>query len=159
MIRGQDYKKFFLLFVTATDFILVETEYDLFLSFAEEDKTIVEEKLKKPLEILGYKICWHHDAFIPGYTVVENMERSIYKSRFTIAALSSYFLSSDFCLKELDIAVKKSKQESVNCLMPIILDNTCNLPVEISEITNIKIHDKKLMKRLNATLGTVRKKS
>ncbi len=133
---------------------LFQTEYDVFLSFAEEDFVFAETSLKMPLEKLGYKLCWHHDAFIPGYTVVENMERSIYKSRTTIVLLSNSFMMSEYCQRELAIASKKMERTSnSNCIMPVIMDKMCQLPSDIFKITYINSDDINFLEKVKKTLG------
>ncbi len=131
-----------------------ETEYDAFLSFAEEDTVFVETKLKIPLTQAGYNVCWHHDSFIPGYTIVENIERSMYKSRFMIAVLSNSFQMSDFCQRELSIASNRMQQcKSENFLIPVILEKGCKLPSEVNKITYIQSSDSKFLHRVKLTLG------
>lgn len=134
--------------------MIFETEYDVFLSFAEEDLVFVETKLKTPLIEMGYKVCWHHDAFIPGYPVVENIERSIYKSGCMIAALSNSFLKSEFCQRELEIASRKLQQSSKNFyLIPVILEPGCKLPSDVFSITYIRSDDSMLLSKVASTLG------
>ena len=135
---------------------LFQTEYDIFFSFAEEDFVFTETKLKIPLEKSGYKICWHHDAFIPGYTVVENMERSIYKSRITIAVLSNSYMMSEYCQRELAIVSRKmSKSSNSDGLIPVVLDKTCELPSDVLKITYINSDDLKLLEKVQSSLGKI----
>ena len=130
-----------------------DIEFDIFLSFAEEDREAAENVIKKPLEKMGYNVCWHHDAFVPGFTIDDNMERSIFKSRFIVALISNAFLHSEFCQTELDITRRRIQQTSRNCLVPIIMDSSCNIPPELRKITYITIDDKAFIKRLLKTLG------
>ena len=128
----------------------------MFISFAEEDRETALFQIKKPLEEKGYSICWHHDAFMPGYTIIENMEKSIYESRVTIIMLSTYFAESEFCLKELQIAVKKSEQSSnKGCIIPVKLDESLKIIAELKNLTYINISDKNLIEKLCKILGMI----
>ena len=109
--------------------------------------------MKEPLEQCGYSVCWHHDAFLPGHTIDDNMERSIFKSRYTIALISQEFLSSQFCQNELTITKRKMKEMSRNCLVPVLVDKECSVPPDILKITYVSISDPALIERLKARIG------
>ena len=81
------------------------------------------------------------------------MERSINKSRVTIILLSDAFKESSFCMTELQITVRKIQQTSKNCLIPVILQESCTLPAQISDFTYVSINDIKLIDRICGTLG------
>ena len=130
-----------------------EEEYDVFLSFAEEDRAVAEFLIKKPLEECGYLVCWHHDEFLPGHTIEDNMERSIFKSRYTIAIISEAFLASQFCLTELNITRRKMHEISKNCLVPVLADANCSVPPDILKITYVSVSDIALIDRLKARIG------
>lgn len=130
----------------------------MFISFAEDDRNIVESRIKEPLEKKGYKVCWHHDAFLPGCTIFENMETFIYESRFIIVLLSEAFMKSEFCLKELQISLKKEKQTSMNCIIPVLIHDLFPLPLVLRELTYINIGDKHFIERLAKLLSKNKKK-
>ena len=128
-------------------------EYDVFLSFAEEDREAAELLVKEPLEQCGYLVCWHHEAFLPGYTIEDNMEMHIYKSRFTVALISEAFLASEFCLTELNISNRKMHETSRNNLVPVIVDQECDIPSDLLRITYVSINDIALIDRLRTRIG------
>lgn len=82
--------------VQSTDF-----KYDIFLSFADEDKVFVKEYLYNPLKCKGYEVFWHLSDFIAGMTIAENMLKAIRDSRWLIFVCSEHFARSDFCQQEL----------------------------------------------------------
>ena len=82
-------------------------EYDIFLSFADKDREFVEQHLYQPLEQKGYKVCWHHRDFAPGYSIIENIKNSIDKSRRVILVFSEDFHRSEYCLFELRYSCEK----------------------------------------------------
>lgn len=130
-----------------------EIDYDAFLSFAEEDRTAAETMIKCPLEEMGYSICWHHDAFLPGHPIEDNMERCIYTSKYTIALMSQAFLDSQFCMTEINITKRKMQELSRNLLIPVIVDTDCNIPLELQKITYVHLNDECLIERIKSKLG------
>ena len=132
---------------------LNDVQYDVFISFAEEDKEAAENIIKHPLSKMGYSVCWHHDDFIPGCTIEDNMERAIFKSRLTIILISNAFISSKFCQKEFSILKRKMQQTSTNCLVPVMMNANFDIPPEFQEFTYINIDDKNFIQKLSTTLG------
>ena len=128
-------------------------DFDVFISFAEEDKAEAENSIKIPLEVLGYSVCWHHDSFIPGYTVNENIEYCIFQSRYTIALLSRAFFKSDFCQTELEITRRKTQSSSYNSLIPVLIEEWEHIPSELLKITYIDVGNCCLVSKLQKILG------
>lgn len=131
-----------------------DIEFDVFISFAEDDRNFAETELKENLEKKGYKIAWHHDVFIPGCSILENMEIFILKSRVVIAVLSGHYKNSDFCMKELYIALRKEKQTGVRCIVPVLLHNLSHaVPEVLSVKTYLSTEDKHFKDKLIAAIG------
>ncbi|XP_022119375.2 protein toll [Pieris rapae] len=97
---------------------LGDYEYDAFVSFAQEDEVIVDEIVKslesgsQPL-----KLCVHSRNWIPGEMIVDQIERSVERSRWTIIVLSRSFVKSYWAKIEYLTAHSKSK------LILLILDD------------------------------------
>ncbi|CAF4943524.1 unnamed protein product [Pieris macdunnoughi] len=97
---------------------LGDYDYDAFFSFAQEDDAIVQEIVKslesgsQPL-----KLCVHSRNWIPGEMIVDQIERSVERSRWTIIALSHSFIKSYWARIEYLTAHSKSK------LLVLILDD------------------------------------
>ena len=66
-------------------------QYDVFLSFADEDLPFVETHIYHQLEESGFQVCWHHRDFLPGYSIIENIKNSIDRSRRVLFVLSEHF--------------------------------------------------------------------
>ena len=79
-------------------------EYDIFLSYANEDEEYVEGYLIPGLEMRGYKVCFHRKDFVPGESIVANIENAIMKSKRTLVYISEAFNESGFCCWEFDAA-------------------------------------------------------
>ncbi len=136
-------------------YLLDDTEYifDAFISFAEEDKETAEVTIKTPLEFLGYNICWHHDDFVPGCTVNENIESCILRSKFVIALISRSFFLSNFCQSELEISRQRVLRTGQNCLLPVMVEQWDDIPTELLKITYIDLDDTLMLERLQTVLG------
>ena len=79
-------------------------EYDIFLSYANEDEEYVEGYLIPGLEMRGYQVCFHRKDFVPGESIVANIENAIMKSKRTLVYISEAFNESGFCRWEFDAA-------------------------------------------------------
>ena len=130
-----------------------EFSYDVFLSFADEDREVVERELKEPLEASGYTVCWHHTAFIAGWTILQNMEHHIGCSRMVVVLLSNSFDESKFCQHELNIASQRMKHKNVACVLPVILEEGCNIPQELTRLTYLSVYDNSFFERLCQAIG------
>ena len=124
-----------------TDVFLVKGKelryvFDVFLSFAKEDKENTERLIKDPLESRGYHVCWHHDDFMPGRTILENINDNIQNSRKILFVLSEDFFKSSYCMDELDASIRKLKKTKTRCVIPILL-RECEkmLPTDIKDLT------------------------
>ena len=124
----------------------------MFLSFAEYDHDTAKSLVKEPLESRGYKVCWHHETFIPGHSIYKNMETFIFSSQFIILLLSDAFMKSKFCMKELQIAMTKGtcKQKYV---IPVKLSSDAPVPLMLKDLTYIMINDRNFMNRIGELLG------
>lgn len=126
----------------------------MFISFSEEDRETAEKDIKLILESNGYQVAWHHEVFIPGCSILENMERFIFQSRITLVLLSGHFLKSEFCNKELHIALRKEKQADRHSIIPILLSSSKDdVPDMLSGRTYLSLKDNNFTKKLIGTLG------
>ena len=122
-----------------------DPEYDVFISF--QIKCVLEKK--------GYKISWHHEVFIPGCSIIENMTKFIFQSRITVVLISESFHASEFCLKELYIALQKEEQNAFTCIVPILLNPSCTLPEVLIKKTYLSADDKNFIERLCTAIGII----
>ena len=94
-------------------------EYDIFLSYANEDEEYVEEYLIPGLEMRGYKVCFHRQDFVPGESIVANIENAIMKSKRTLVYISEAFNESGFCRWEFDAAFSLDLDSRRNRLVAV----------------------------------------
>ena len=97
-------------------------EFDVLLSFAEEDCPFVENSIYHPLRRRGYSVFWHHDDFIPGLSIEDNICRGIQKSRRIILVCTESFMKSAFCAMELHYSMVRQYQVGIRCMIGIIFD-------------------------------------
>jgi Caspase domain/TIR domain len=73
-------------------------QYDVFLSYRNQDpdKTWVRKTLYPRLKSEGLKLCLDVVDFRLGVPVINEMERAVVESRYTLAVLTPAYLSSNF---------------------------------------------------------------
>ena len=80
-----------------------EMTYDVFISYAHEDKEMARELLEF-LENNGCRVCYHHRNFMPGESIMENIIEAVYKSKRVLCLVTPHFLQSRYFLDEFNIA-------------------------------------------------------
>ena len=131
----------------------VEFKYDVFLSFADEDRETVERELKEPLEASGYTVCWHYTAFMAKWTILQNMEFHIRCSKMVVVLLSNSFDESEFCQHELNIAFQRMKHKNILDILPVVLEEGYNISQQLTELTYLSVHDDEFFRRLCQAVG------
>lgn len=125
----------------------------MFLSFADEDREITEQGIKLPLEELGYRVCWHHHDFIGGVPIMDNIANAVEESRFTITVLSSSFLESHFCIREMQLAlIKGARVSTTRNVIPVLVEE-CDIPSDLAKLTYISLKEPGFLDKLTKDLG------
>ena len=133
-------------------FILVDFEYDVFLSFAENDLENVEKIYKKLENDYKYRVVWHHRDFTVGVPSEQNMEEFIQKSRKIVIAITQAFLQSNHCKNEYAIAYSRLDDNKENCIV-IILFSSCSIPKEVKFLKSLYFKHSHFMEDLIDNLG------
>jgi hypothetical protein len=76
----------------------------VFLSYAEEDRTIATELVSALIEA-GHEVFNWQDASQRGKRFIDNLESQIYQADAFIVILSPYYLSSSWCRRERNLAI------------------------------------------------------
>jgi hypothetical protein len=133
-----------------SQFLLPDTEYDLFISHASEDKEEFVRPLAETLENMGIKVWYDEFTLKVGDSLRKNIDHGLIKSRFGTVILSSSFCSKNWTQYELDSMVaremnghkmilpiwhKISKDEVIN-FSPALADKVA-LNTSISSIQEI----------------------
>ena len=76
-------------------------KYDALISYRgqDPDKAFARDLMQK-LEADGYKVAIDERDFDPAQTFLDEMERCIKESRFTLAVMSPQYLESGNCVEE-----------------------------------------------------------
>ncbi|XP_043993699.1 toll-like receptor 13 isoform X2 [Gambusia affinis] len=80
-------------------------QFDAFVSYNVHDEGWVYREMLPVLEgQQGWRLCLHHRDFQPGKPIIENITDAIYGSRKTICVISSSYLQSEWCSREIQMA-------------------------------------------------------
>ncbi len=88
---------------------LDECEFDVFVSYAEEDDDCAARILSVLEEENNFRCLQHHRDFDPGPTILENIAHAVTSSRLTLLVVSRHFLRSQWCERELTQAESRGR--------------------------------------------------
>ncbi|XP_041366909.1 toll-like receptor 4, partial [Gigantopelta aegis] len=98
--------------------------FDAFISYADEDKTLIEEEMSEMVETRGgKKLILHRRDFLLGMPIIHNILESIKRSRKTVLVLSSHFLKSSWCEYEMQLAIQESAHTGRDVLLVLKLED------------------------------------
>ncbi|MFC1924049.1 toll/interleukin-1 receptor domain-containing protein [Chloroflexota bacterium] len=96
-----------------------EDEYDVFVSYAWEDKSDFVKPLVDRLIELGLKVWYDELSLDLGDSLRENIDRGLGASKYGIVVLSLAFFSKRWPARELNGLVQKAMGESRKVILPI----------------------------------------
>ncbi|XP_077061404.1 toll-like receptor 2 [Siphateles boraxobius] len=104
--------------------LVEELRYDAFVSYSQHDAEWVEEILVPELESAqpSFALCLHKRDFRPGRWIVDNIIDSIEKSHRTLFVLSEHFVTSEWCLYELDFSHFRIVDEHNDSAVLVLLE-------------------------------------
>lgn len=111
-------------------------KYDIFVSYAEEDKDMVFNHLQPELEgRLGLKLCLHQRDFHPGRNILDNIEDCVGSSKKAMMIFSTHFAHSPWCQFELSLC-QRHAMDRHDELVVIHVNNTpdCELTPSMAAI-------------------------
>ena len=114
----------------------VPFRYDIFMSYAEEDKDLVFNHLMPELEgRLGLRLCVHQRDFHPGRNILDNIEDCVVSSKKVMMIFSTYFAHSPWCQFELSLC-QRHAMERHDELVVVHVNNTrdCELTPSMAAI-------------------------
>jgi hypothetical protein len=131
--------------------------YDVFVSYRHggADNAFATE-LVSALEADGYRVCIDERDFRANSSFLEEMERSVRESRFTVALISSRYLESGNTLEEAIICKVLDMGDRQRRLIPIVIEQVA-MPVWLYGIVGIDVTKRDPLvdpfDKLKATLG------
>ena len=99
-----------------------EFESDVFISYNGKDYEFVQDTLLEVLEKYNVQYRIHTRDFELGKPILENMAENVSICRKVLVLLSKSYLSSQFCLAELDMALNRSKTKRDASVIAIRLE-------------------------------------
>ena len=94
-------------------------EFDIFVSYANEDSDYIEEYIIPERRKHGFKICYHRVNFHGGKPITVNIAECIEKSKRTLVFFSRYFTESEFCMWEFSVALEMDLKDKTHRLVTI----------------------------------------
>jgi eukaryotic-like serine/threonine-protein kinase len=135
--------------------------YDAFLSYrrCEPDRGFARELLRK-LEEAGLRVAIDERDFRAEAAFLEEMERCIQESRFTLAVISPRYLESGNTVEEATLCKVRDMRERRRRLVPLFFE-AADLPFWLSDIVGIPFAEReplvdpieKLLQTLGAPAG------
>lgn len=108
-----------------------EGSYDVFVSYSHNDSDWVRGYLIPILISWGLEVAVDNRVFVPGVALDEHIQNTIYSSSQVIFVCTQHFVASTWCLKEVELTLKKG---NINCI-PLVLEGPRNVPSELGNIT------------------------
>eukprot|EP00795_Rhopilema_esculentum_P013629 gene13629-4530_t len=137
-----------------------EPDFDVFICYSCADKVWVRRTLLTMLQKSDLRVCIDYEDFEPGEFIIKNIADAISRSRNTIAVLSPDFVNSDWCQKELKMAL--SHLHKRHQVIPILY-RVCAIPIFLLDRTyldwcNDDVRNtfwEQLVKKVNGSKATV----
>ena len=132
-------------------------DWDVFVSYHSESEDFATHHVKQPLENNNYTVCWHHDHFLPGCTISDNINTAVENSRKVVLVLSNNFTGSNHCMMELSRSLERLQTTRTRCIVPIAID-TGGVPTELRSLVTywpVVEVDKNFYENLMKTIGTL----
>jgi WD40 repeat protein len=113
-----------------------DSRYDVFLSFAEGDRDWVEGYLLPALglpkeRVIASQQTKHSESFQLGASVVNEFERAVTSSPYTLLVLSRAYLADQWTTFGEQLASYAAVAEQRNRLIPLLRERDCSLPLRI----------------------------
>ena len=96
-------------------------ERDAFICYNSNDSAWVCNDLLEHLDDNRISTVIHQRDFLPGSVLEDMIRESIAKCRYTVLVLSPDFLSSNWCLLEMQLACSRISSQGRGGIVPIIL--------------------------------------
>ncbi|XP_035682338.1 toll-like receptor 13 [Branchiostoma floridae] len=110
-------------------------EYDVFVSYNNEDIRWVQQELIPHLEEVAphYRLCIGDRDFLAGRDITTNIVEAIQDSRKTLCLLTQRFVRSGWCTLEFKIAQHRLFEEGKDVLVLVLLED---IPVHVVQRYN-----------------------
>ncbi|GAB6029082.1 TOLL-like receptor [Chamberlinius hualienensis] len=102
--------------------------FDAFVAYSNDDEDFLLAEFLPGLQDTNkpYYLCLHHQHFIAGIPITDNIRAAVSKSRRTIILLSENFIRSEFCRYEFKMAYIQMLQDQCNRVIVVLIGNVPN---------------------------------
>nr|AIW39920.1 TIRB [Branchiostoma belcheri tsingtauense] len=113
-------------------------KYHVFFCYSNADAPWVKDIIQKlESDEFGFRCCFHERDFTPGMPIIENIVRSIQRSRKTVFVLSRDFVASRWCTYEMQMVMRRHLSEGEKLVIPVML-RECDLPEFVQHMTYLE---------------------
>ena len=115
-------------------------EFDMFISYSSEDHEIARQGVMDELESKrGLHCCIHERDFKAGESIPFNIAKGIRECKRTMLFLSKSFLSSEWCMYELNIARMEALHTGRKVILVVMLENipSRSLPIDVLDVIDL----------------------
>lgn len=121
------------------EYIDRDKEYDIFISYADENRLTAYRIFYALKKCNVFKICWHEQDFIAGESIDKSIYNAVHKSRRTLVILSEDYGKSPWCLREFDLAWNRCVDERRKLIIAVKDGDLSNIEDETIQ-SYIKTH-------------------
>ena len=96
-----------------------DKEFDIFVSYANNNEEYVEHYLIKNLVKRGYRVAYHRVNFPGGQPIHVSIEQCIRKSKRTLVVFSNDYVNSQWCMWEFSAALEFDGNEGTHRMLTV----------------------------------------
>ena len=100
-----------------------DKEFDIFVSYANNNEEYVEHYLIKNLVNRGYRVAYHRVNFPGGQPIHVSIEQCIRKSKRTLVVFSNDYFNSQWCMWEFTVALELDGNEGTHRMITVKYDD------------------------------------
>jgi hypothetical protein len=94
-------------------------EYDVFISYASEDREAAAFPLAAALQLRGFRVWFDAFELLPGDSIRRKVDEGLRSSRFGVVILSRSFFANEWTQRELDALTAREVREHRKIIVPI----------------------------------------
>ena len=125
----------------------------VYISYTENKADWVYDYLKPLIESWGSQVILHEEDMIPGFTVSGERQRLIREAHRMVLVVSEKYISSPWCLYELQHAISKEPVLFKGRIIPIMMDGYHTLPAVLKGIVPLFDSDPKFEVKLKKNIS------
>ena len=115
-----------------------ERSFSFFLSYSHSDVEFAR-RFADDLRQMGHQVWRDEENIRLGETIRRSIEAGIDRAQFLIFLLSKSSVTSEWCQRELDIALERETAENI-VVLPVVIED-CNIPATLRTKRYLKIEN------------------